>query len=695
MGFLAFIGSIMKIVLITLILNSLSWYDAYGQSQRTGDVAKVENKAILEGSFETRINSLLSTYLKRGQYSVSVKVDAKADLDGYLELPYAPDSIIADTYKSLPVYDLMNQVNRVDINLGLPDWMDSKSKESLSSLVEKSILSRSPQSEGKLNLRISEFYVRTTAPIEQPASSLDQVQGKNTGNASSSNEELDKKQEEIESLKKQLQDENKRFEEQIASMQGELEKKANESFESLQPKSSYHQFLEFAQEHPLWAAIFVLVLYGLVFLLALVPSKVFAKGVQAFKEASIGTNKSLKGIADSMEHIGTNLGNAPNAPSNGSNLPAGDLAAEKGDASKGNTDNTYEHLKEELQKLRRDYRPEHNTVVAEFVVNLLSNNVTAFQGVLALDVIGKQNADVVFAALSEDQKQKVLELIDNPPNVADRDSFMLDVLAKLNTKLMAKSWKSFVNSNLNTNLRRLIAGFTPDDLLSLTQVLDDQSVQRLFLYLDTKTAGRIINLSSANPNLKSRLVSLAAKMPEALHSNSNDQVLEAKIVEMTQQKTANTYNFYLKHYQQIVENMNDEMKDDVIEQIARENPFVGRYLRNNVITIGTFFMLPKDFRADLLESFTNYELALLVSSFEGDNRTSIVESLDERRRELIDEQVSMLSDENRHVLIGQQNKAREKILKELRKIQATTNLSSVVILSKDDSHPESQVDNVA
>jgi flagellar motor switch protein FliG len=134
------------------------------------------------------------------------------------------------------------------------------------------------------------------------------------------------------------------------------------------------------------------------------------------------------------------------------------------------------------------------------------------------------------------------------------------------------------------------------------------------------------------------------------------------------------------------------MEDDLIEQISRNNPSVGRQLRRRVVTIGSFFAQSDVVRSDVLGPFSNYELAVLVSSFsDTQKQTAMLSCIESRRRELVQEQMQMLVDENKYALADTQRSLKARLKDGLRSIRAT----QVDIREEESAEPDAGTSGIA
>ncbi len=89
------------------------------------------------------------------------------------------------------------------------------------------------------------------------------------------------------------------------------------------------------------------------------------------------------------------------------------------------------------------------------------------------------------------------------------------------------------------------------------------------------------------------------------------------------------------------------------------------------MALGSFFTQAETVRADLLGPFSNYELAVLVSAFPDDQKkAALLSCIEPRRRELVQEQMHMLVDENKYALAETQRNLKTRLKDALRVIRA-------------------------
>jgi flagellar motor switch protein FliG len=322
-----------------------------------------------------------------------------------------------------------------------------------------------------------------------------------------------------------------------------------------------------------------------------------------------------------------------------------------------------------LQELQKQHKAHSDPIAMEMLQSFLTQETQAFKAVLVLELLGPQHANRIFEQLAPDHKDSLLRLIQRAEHaVSDKTEVLYEIAEAYQTRLLAAGWKGGTRAALNDELQRTVGALKADELaLVARQLKSEDGLRRFMLYLDAPSLVRLIHNFKRQAQEKELVLSALAAMPDALDAGHADREIDAVLQRYLTRKREDRYLPYLAHYESIIVQSGEDMEDDLIDQISRSNPSVGRQLRRRVITIGSFFTLPDEVRADLIGPFSNYELAVLVSAFTDDQKkAALLQSIEPRRRELVQEQLHMLVDENKYALADTQKALKSRLKEALR-----------------------------
>jgi flagellar motor switch protein FliG len=649
---------------LSLILSSgVSWAQGARNKEAVITPSASSQKALVRHAFENELQAILQKYLKPHQYAMDINFKMPADVKGIGDVPYAPDTIVPESFQGLPDANQLKKLQELNVKILVPQWMDGQTKSTLQNLLSK----RLEQLTGTL---VPLTLQGVTLNVEEPARPLPGMSLPTMPAAADQSRE-------IEELKAQVLKEREQFREELRELQDKLGGSQNEKPGVAVPTSSgnaFQNFWEFAKANPLGAAVVLLLIYAGIFTLAFLPSRSMASGLGSIQNAFGAIAKSIKGVADSMARSSSGSSSLqedaerPAIPS--VSAPVGGAAVATSSKSQLPS---YPELREMLQDLQKQHKAHSDPIVMEMLQGFLTQGDKAFKAVLVLELLGPQHANRVFDQLASDQKDQLLRLIQRAEHaVADKTEALYELAEAYQTRLLASAWKGGTRATLSEELQRLIGGLKADEISLLArQLQDEDALRRFMLYLDAPMLVQLIQSFKRQPQDKELILKSLAAMPEALDASHADRGIESVIQQYLTRKREDRYLPYLAHYESIIKQSGEDMEDELIEQISRNNPAVGRQLRRRVVTLGSFFAQPDSIRADLLEPFSNYELAALAAAFPDEGkRTQLLNSMDARRRELVQEQMHMLVDENKYALAETQRHLKARLKEALRLARA-------------------------
>jgi hypothetical protein len=658
--------SLLSLVLLAPIVRSQE-----NAKKEPPSLSRDEQKAALRAMAVGQVKRVLSRYLQEHQYSVVVDFDLPENTQLGIDVPYAPAPIVPEAFQGASEIELLGRLPNMQITLLIPDYIDRATQDTLRGLVEQSL----PLEKGK-NLQIATRPVKLN--IQDPVRQAPVPAMAPAGMSSTTNPEaLSQALEEIKTLKADLQ----KLQTQGAGTIAPAE--AQTPAQIPVPTSS----VEFIKAHPFITGLGLLALYGALFLLALVPSRLLSGALQGFSGAFNAIAKSVKGLADSVTQSSESRGrdNAGDAPTTAT-ASIGSVATTGRESVR---DIDPQVVRERIERLRQHYTSEADNLAFEFLCSLLNSGDSVAKAPIFLELFDEVTARRIFQRLSEELKQTLLQILRDPPSL-DKSAVALELIDAFETKMAAREWKGLTDMHLSREVQGQLSVIKADELLKLAQSLSEAGVRRLLLYLNPKTIVQFLQSDRPEADRIRYLVYQVASMPHALLDADSDYEILDCLKNFLTSKSSDHYQFYLATYLSIVESAGEGLDDSVIDALSKAHPEVGSYLRRHVMTLGSFFRLPPHLKSDALQGFTNSELALLLASYDDESvRKLIYDAMDKRRRELVEEAVEMLRDENKVALAENQKRVKSKLTQALRRMQKNGQLHEQdmadVELNKDDS----------
>jgi flagellar motor switch protein FliG len=649
-------GKSAAFVLSLILASGVSWAQGARTKEAIITPSAASQTALVRHAFESELQAILEKYLKPHQYAMDIQFKMPAHVKGIGDVPYAPDSIIPDSYQGLPNAAQLKKLEDLKVKVLVPQWMDGQTKSTLQNLLSKRL-------EQLMDTQVPLELQSVPLNVEEPAKPVPGMGAVNAG--------VDSNQA-VEELKNQLQKEREQFKEELRDLQDKLANSERTPTAVAPGKSSngFQDFWEFAKANPIGAGIVLILIYAGIFTLAFLPSRSMASGLGSIQNAFGAIAKSIKGVADSMARSSSSSGSSNEVSERvqAAAIPAIGSSAPVATSSKSQQP-SYPELREMLQELQKQHKAHSDPIAMEMLQSFLTQETQAFKAVLVLELLGPQHANRIFEQLAPDHKDSLLRLIQRAEHaVSDKTEVLYEIAEAYQTRLLAAGWKGGTRAALNDELQRTVGALKADELaLVARQLKSEDGLRRFMLYLDAPSLVRLIHNFKRQAQEKELVLSALAAMPDALDAGHADREIDAVLQRYLTRKREDRYLPYLAHYESIIVQSGEDMEDDLIDQISRSNPSVGRQLRRRVITIGSFFTLPDEVRADLIGPFSNYELAVLVSAFTDDQKkAALLQSIEPRRRELVQEQLHMLVDENKYALADTQKALKSRLKEALR-----------------------------
>jgi flagellar motor switch protein FliG len=670
-------GKSAAFVLFIILASGVSW----AQGARTKEVAitpSAESQtALVRHAFENELETILQKYLKPHQYAMDISFKMPANARGIGDVPYAPDSIIPDSYQGLPQPAQLKKLQELKVKVLVPQWMDAQTKSTLQNLLSKRL-------EQLMGSQVPLELQSVPLNVEEPAKP---IPGLSAAPAAAANNAA------VEELKAQFEKEREQLKEELRDLQDKLANSDKTSGVAAPAASgnSFQEFWDFAKANPVGAAIVLVLIYGGIFTLAFLPSRSMATGLGSIQGAFGAIAKSIKGVADSMARSGSGGGGSSESVERPSSAAAAPLSGSAAVATSNKSQQpSYPELREMLQELQKQHKVQSDPIAMEMIQSFLTQDGQAFKAVLVLELLGPQHANRIFEQLAPDQKDLMLRLIQRAEHaVSDKTEVLYEIAEAYQTRLLAAGWKGGTRAALNDTLQRALGGLKADELAFIArQLKTEDGLRRFMLYLDAPSLVQLIQNFKRQPQEKDLVLKALAAMPEALDAGHADREIDGVLQHYLTRKREDRYLPYLAHYESIIAQSGEDMEDDLMEQISLSNPTVGRQLRRRVVTIGSFFAQPDNVRADLLGPFSNYELAVLASAFPDDQKkAALLSCIEPRRRELVQEQMHMLVDENKYALAETQRNLKARLKEGLRVVKA--NQGDDEALDEQDAAPSS------
>lgn len=580
----------------------------------------VDLGALLSRSYEDRARALLERYIPSKEFQLTAS--AVSSGKQLKRAPYEPRSVTSASIATLPAEALRTYAARVSFDIALSSRV-AGNRRKIEELLVRSLKLDAARGDrmafGSLGLDIEdESWTKEKTDLKQELALI--------------RSERDKLNRELSVVAQQLRAQEKEIErERERSREIAREGKSTGNAEKEVPP--FQEYLPY-----IWmsgAAALLLIMFTGVF--------VFGRSVSS---AGRNLGGAIAAIAQSLETASGALSGPRD--SNGQALRPLEAKMISEGRMTGNTtlaslpiDAIHSHIVKVRKEIQDHLTDATEAIILRYISQLCANPQNIGRAVVAMEVLGRDVATDLFRRLSFPAQEAVLLFLREGIYDKNKIELMLEAAEELKTKLLVESFDNARGKPSEKVAQKLIQ-VSDDDLGLAALEIAPEMLPRLFLYLDSSKIARILNtLKRINVGHFEKAVAVLGKMPdvEAMHEFDTDIIRALDAV--LDKANSDSQRPFLKIYQEILEKSDDEVGESILRELSTDKR-LDEFLRENVINIHTFFRLNEDTRSEMLETFSNKDIAALAYGVDETEREQVFEVLSARRAGLIREEYDTL-----------------------------------------------------
>lgn len=319
-----------------------------------------------------------------------------------------------------------------------------------------------------------------------------------------------------------------------------------------------------------------------------------------------------------------------------------------------------------------------DAIMIEYLSFLLEDEALIGRAVAAMELLGNGNANRLYEKLAASHQQKVFSFLRTGTHLKPKWEVMLEAGEEIKTRLFGSSMPSRVKLDETTIQKVLL--LSPDDRVAVARAVDSDSLARFFLYMDPpKIASLLGRLRERDTKRFSQALSLLVKAPDVETANHLDAGILTAVEAQLSKAAADAQGPYLAMYKSVVEAArDDELAEIMVEGLASANQRVERYMREAIVTFGTFFKLHGEIQEEIVTAFNNRDLAALVAPLKEDLRKVFMSHVEERARPLLDEEIDRLAAKGQRHLAGLHRDMKKRVVARILQIKGSGPLSELM-----------------
>jgi Mg/Co/Ni transporter MgtE len=264
-------------------------------------------------------------------------------------------------------------------------------------------------------------------------------------------------------------------------------------------------------------------------------------------------------------------------------------------------------------------------------------------GVAMLEVMSEDLAHRIYMKLNKQKQATVRNFMKKFSYSSAKEERLLEAGEQLKMALFAESFGE-LRGQLDNAVAEAVIRITDKDLAEACLKVPKEALPRLLIYCEPKRIAKILeHLKRADAKQFEAVVASVIKIPEAKFQSNFDAVLVDRLKQVLSVSESDFQREYLDFYKEIIEESGDKLRGDVAEKLATQHPKIREFIDETIITINTLFKLDSEYQEDIIEYLSNKDIAALFTSLEADQKADLLVMVDERRRELLDDDVTRLN----------------------------------------------------
>jgi flagellar motor switch protein FliG len=316
--------------------------------------------------------------------------------------------------------------------------------------------------------------------------------------------------------------------------------------------------------------------------------------------------------------------------------------------------------------LKTSISAETESQLTRWISALASDQAKIAKAVVIFELLQAETAGAIFKKLGSNEQDAIVKFMRGGEFPRPKVDIMIEAGEEILTRILADS---LVGSRLSlkSDVSEKILQLSTQDLASVFVDLNAASHARLLLYMDSKAVNAVMkHLKRQNQDAYKALVGQLSRVPDAEGNTDADREILAVLDRVISKVKDDTFRSYMGFFQEIVEQADDEQKDDILSGIEAANPEAAQKLRRQVITFSTLFMLPQSVQNDIVAGMSNRELAALMIGLSNEDATNVIGKVSPRRKQIILDELTALQEGDQEVVRSSHKRAKDAILQKIR-----------------------------
>lgn len=658
----------------------------YGWGQNTAidapaSSARLATEASIAKSLENMAKSLIERHLRPEEFQVLVSVQANPQ--SALDLPYVPTGLDGRPYQDLSPEELSPYIKRVEVEILLADRYTTPTQEKLKAILQRKLAldpSRGDQ------ITFSALGIEIETPQSELIQALTKAQAETREiqqQISNLAKERDDSQRELSVVKTALETLRQGSNQKLAELIDSSRKDLRESLKERQkveapPKVEKQPEVSFIEKNLTLLSVGVLILAALILaaLTSRFAMKALARSVSAIGEAVVGFGENVSEAVSSIASVKSS------APSDRRSDEGATTRAQIEKDMAPSPKASLEEIQARLNALHKDLLDSLNArtepIVLAHLGRLLENPDTVGQAVLILELLGKEKANEMYELLDPESHSLIKNFLQTGSYGRPKTELMLEVGEQLKTKLLMEVF-SGVRGQISTAVASRVIKLRAKDLAMVASMLSPAVLPRLFLYLDPKRLAQVLNILKTADKTKYALsLKAIAQVPEVEKLTDLDQELTQVLDQQIAISKDDSQRPYFNWYKAIAEASDDDLADELCSQLASASPQLESYVRDQLITFRTLFMLLEDIQEELIVSMSNRNLAALLINLDDQDKSRILVMIDQRRQEVIVEEMESLRAKGQRQVAVAHREAKSLMVANIRALKGSGSLSEFI-----------------
>lgn len=653
---------------------------------------------------ESQAKNLIERHLRPEQFQVLISIEARDQSS--VDLPYVPSPTESRPIQDLSPEELRPFIKKADVEILIADRFKDTTRAKIKSILEKKLALDPARGDQVI---FSSLGIEIDAPQTELVDALSKAQAQTREiqeKITTIEKDRDDKQRELSAVKTALEILKQGSNQKIAELIDASRKDTNEHIKERQkerikdqPKELDTQKEEkteetsFLEKNITLLSAVALIMVGLI--LAALSSR-FALNALANSFSSIGD--AVKGFGEKVSEAVSNLTTSSPPP------PPAIQKADDGVASRGRADaqlsaapkGSLEEMQARVLVLHQDLVQSLNAktegIILAHIDRLLENTATISQAVLAMELLGREKANEIFKLLDAESQAIVRDFMQTGTYERPKVEMMLEVGEQLKTKLLMEVF-SEVRGEIDLSVASRILKLRAADLAVVASSLSASALPRLFLYLDPKRLAKVLAaLRAIDKKNFTQVLKAVAQVPEVEKMTELDAELVTALDQQISVSRDDSQRPYLNWYKAIAEAADEDLAEEFCSQLASSSPQLEKYVRDQLITFSTFFVLLEEIQEELIVGLNNKTIASLVVSLSDQEKARIFLLIDQRRQELIAEELETLKAKGQRQVNVAHREAKNLIVASIKALKGSGTLDEFIDKNAKDI-PKSKVES--